>query len=65
MRARDIRELTDDELIHRHEETMQELFNLRMQKSYGQLENPARLRILRRELARLVTIVKQRNEVGA
>ena len=65
MKASDIRQLTDEELQQQYEETAGELFNLKMQKSYGQLENPARLRILRREVARLKTILNQRKKVEA
>jgi large subunit ribosomal protein L29 len=55
-----IRELTDEELHHQFDEVRRELFNLRVQKSTGQLENPARLRVLRREVARIKTILNQR-----
>jgi len=65
MKAQNIRELTQDELQHQYDETVQELFNLKMQKSFGQLENPARLRILRRDVARLETILDQRRKAEA
>jgi large subunit ribosomal protein L29 len=65
MKAQNIRELTEDELQHQYDETVQELFNLKMQKSFGQLENPARLRILRRDVARLETILDQRRKAEA
>lgn len=60
MKPNALRELTREELQHQYDETQQELFNLRMQKSYGQLENPLRLRHLRRELARIKTITQER-----
>ena len=60
MKAIEIRELTDEELQQSYEETMQELFNLRMQKSSGQLENPSRLRVLRRDVARIRTIMNEK-----
>ena len=53
MKQRDLQELTEEELQNHFGEVQQELFNLRVQKSTGQLENPARLRILRREIARI------------
>ena len=62
MKANSIRELTAEELDHQYDETQQELFNLRIQKSSGQLENPARLRHLRRELARIKTIMNERDK---
>ena len=63
MKAIEIRELTDEELQQAYEETMQELFNLRMQKSSGQLENPSRLRILRRSVARIRTIMNEKKQI--
>jgi large subunit ribosomal protein L29 len=49
MRPRQLRDLTDDELQRRLEETRQELFNLRFQSATGALENSARLRLAKRE----------------
>jgi len=63
MKAIEIRELTDEEFQQAYEETMQELFNLRMQKSSGQLENPSRLRILRRNVARIRTIMNEKKRI--
>jgi large subunit ribosomal protein L29 len=48
--------LTDAEARQKEQEVAEELFRLRMRKSTGQLENPMRLRQLRRDLARLKTI---------
>ena len=62
MKAPDMRELSDEELEHHLDEQQRELFNLRMQKSTGQLENPARLRVLRRDLARVKTIMHEREK---
>lgn len=62
MKATALREMTVEELDHQYDETQKELFNLRIQKSSGQLENPARLRLLRRELARIKTIKNERGE---
>ena len=60
MRARDLRELSDDELLRRLAETRQELFNLRFQSATGALENPARLKLAKREIARILTIRNER-----
>ena len=60
MRARDLRDLTDDELEHRLAETRQELFNLRFQGATGALENTARLKLTKREIARILTIRNER-----
>jgi len=60
MKPGDIRELSEDELTQQLAEMQQEMFNLRMQKSFGQMENPARLRIVRRDLARMKTIIREK-----
>jgi len=65
MKAIDIRELTEEELRERHDEVRQELFNLRIQKSTSQLDNPARLKHLRRDIARIQTILSDRKREGA
>jgi large subunit ribosomal protein L29 len=59
-RASELRALTDDELEHRLAEGRQELFNLRFQSVTGALENPARLLLARREIARILTVVNER-----
>ena len=59
MRARQLRVLSDEELDRRMAETRQELFNLRLQKATAQLEKPARLRILRKDIARIETRITQ------
>jgi large subunit ribosomal protein L29 len=60
LRARELRDLTDDELDLRLAETRQELFNLRFQSATGALENPARLKLAKREIARILTIRNER-----
>ena len=60
MKARQLRDLTNDELAKRLAETRQELFNLRFQAATGALENSARLRLAKREIARILTIQHQR-----
>ena len=57
---RELRELTDDELEHRLSERRQELFNLRFQSVTGALENSARLKLTKREIARILTVVTER-----
>jgi large subunit ribosomal protein L29 len=59
MKKDQMRELTKDELLQRKLEVEEELFNLRLQKSTKQLDNPLRLRTLRRELARINTILRE------
>ena len=60
MRARELRELTDEELEMRLADTRQELFNLRFQSATGALEQPARLKLAKREIARILTVRNER-----
>jgi large subunit ribosomal protein L29 len=60
MKARELRELTDDELKRREEELRDQLFKLRAQHAIGQLENTAKLKNIRRDIARIKTILKER-----
>ncbi len=61
--AADLRELREDELVLRLREAKEELFNLRFQVATGQLDNNARLRAVRRDIARIYTIMRER-ELG-
>lgn len=56
-KAKDVRELTVDELHNRLRELKQEALNLRLQKATGSLENSARIRQVRRESAQVLTAV--------
>ncbi len=60
MKAKDLRDLTNDELGRRLAETRQELFNLRFQAATGALENTARLALAKREIARILTVQNER-----
>jgi large subunit ribosomal protein L29 len=60
LRARELRDMTDEELEHRLAETRQELFNLRFQGATGALENTARLKLAKREIARILTVRNER-----
>ncbi|GAB4245839.1 MAG: 50S ribosomal protein L29 [Thermoleophilia bacterium] len=59
-KARDLVELGDNELEQRLKESREELFNLRFQHATGQLENTGRLRQVRREIARILTVQNAR-----
>ena len=59
-RPSELRDMTDDELEHRLSERRQELFNLRFQAVTGALENNARLKLTKREIARILTVVNER-----
>jgi large subunit ribosomal protein L29 len=60
LKARQLRDLNDEELERKLAETRQELFNLRFQAATGSLENTARLRLAKREIARILTIRQER-----
>jgi large subunit ribosomal protein L29 len=62
LRARDLSDLSNDDLQQRLADTRQELFNLRFQAATGALENTARLNITRREIARILTVQHERND---
>ena len=59
----ELRELADDELKDKLRESKEELFNLRFQMATGQLANNRRLRVVRQEIARLYTVLRER-ELG-
>ena len=61
MKAAEIRELGVDELRTREKDLDDQLFRLRIQKSMGQLEAPAKVATLRRDLARIKTILRERD----
>ncbi|MBA3366392.1 MAG: 50S ribosomal protein L29 [Actinobacteria bacterium] len=60
MRPKELRDLTDEELAKRLADTRQELLNLRFQSATGALENAARLKLTKREIARILTIRQER-----
>ncbi len=60
MDSSELRELSEDELETRLTETKEELFNLRFQNATGQLDNYRRLSQLRRDVARINTIIRER-----
>ncbi len=63
MKANELRELTSEEIASRIDQLKSELFNLRFQLATGQLENPMRIRQVRKDIARAKTILMQR-ELG-
>ncbi|MCZ6508319.1 MAG: 50S ribosomal protein L29 [Acidobacteria bacterium] len=60
MKAHDLKELTIDDLRQKEDELAEQLFALRLQKVTGQLNNPAKLRNLRRDLARVLTVAHKK-----
>jgi large subunit ribosomal protein L29 len=60
MKAAELRELSDAELSEKHDQFKQELFDLRFALVTGQLDNPNRLRQVRHDIARVLTVQRQR-----
>lgn len=60
MKAAELREQTTEELREKERELAQQLFALRLQKVTGQLENPAKIPAVRKDLARVLTVLRQK-----
>ena len=63
IKASELRELGDEELVGKLREAKEELFNLRFQAATGQLENHGRLKAVRKDIARIYTLMRER-ELG-
>lgn len=59
--APELRDLSKEELQAKETDLRKEMFNLRVQQSLGQIENPMRLRIIRKEIARAKTVLREKN----
>lgn len=62
MKASALRDLSPEELQQRQQELVQELFNLRFQLATGQIENVGRIRAVRRDIARVKTVQRERQQ---
>jgi large subunit ribosomal protein L29 len=62
MKMKEIIELSTDELLTKRRDLRQESLHLRLQQQSGQLEQPSRLRLLRRDVARIETVLSQRGK---
>lgn len=65
VRAKELRTLTREELEQRLREAREELFNLKFQHKTGQLGNPLRIREVRKDIARLITVLEEGGVAGA
>ena len=65
MKASELREMIPDELREKETDLAQQLFQLRLQKVTGQLENPARIQQTRRDLARVLTVLGEKRRAGS
>jgi len=59
MKIKELKEMSADELKHKEAELVDQLFKLRFQKSLGQLENPMKLKTIKRDIARIKTLLNQ------
>ena len=64
MKVKEIRELTDEEIKAKLKESKEELFNLKFSQATGNLEKPSRIRDLRHTVARLKTVLKERENAA-
>ncbi|MDI6844881.1 MAG: 50S ribosomal protein L29 [Candidatus Saccharicenans sp.] len=64
MKIRELRELSVEELKQKEEELKDQLFKLRFQKAIGQLDNPMKIRNVRRDIARIKTLLKEFQKKG-
>jgi large subunit ribosomal protein L29 len=60
MKAAELRDLAEDELGVKERDLIDQLFRMRIQKSMGQLESPEKIRTVRRDLARVKTVLRQK-----
>ncbi len=60
MKAQELRMLSDEELQARLRDAKEELFNLRFQSATGQLDNTSRIRVVKRDIARIFTVMRER-----
>ncbi len=65
MKIKEIIEMSTDELLTKRRDLHQETLHLRLQQQSGQLEQPSRLRLLRRDAARIETVLSQRSKEAA
>ena len=59
MKAHELRDMTRDEILTHKEELEKEIFNLKIRQATKQIDNPLKIRTLRRELSRIVTILHE------
>ena len=65
MKFKDIQEMSTDELLTKKRDLRQESLHLRLQQQSGQLEQPSRMRLVRRDVARVETVLTERNQQAA
>lgn len=61
MKARELRELSEEELLNKEKELADQLFKLRFQHTLGQLDSPMKLRNIRRDIAKIKTVLQEKS----
>ena len=64
MKVSELRELAVEELQRKEQDLRKELFNLRFQQATGEIENPMRIRRIRKDIARVLTMITERDKKG-
>ncbi len=62
MKAAEFRETTIDELRKKEQDMRKELFNLRFQQATGEIENPMRIRAIKKDIAKILTVITEKNK---
>jgi large subunit ribosomal protein L29 len=65
MKTAELRDKSADELLKKEQDLRKELFNLRFQKATGEIENPMRIRTLRKDIARVLTVLTEKQHKDA
>lgn len=65
MKAAELRETTAEELRKKEQDLRKELFNLRFQQATGEIENPMRIRAIRKNIAKILTVITEKNRQKA
>ena len=62
MKAAELRETSIEELRKKEQDLRKELFNLRFQKATGEIENPMRIRAIKKDIAKILTVITEKNK---
>ncbi len=62
MKAKDLRQFSNEELQSKYEEFRDQLFKLRIQKTIGQLDNPLKIKLVKKDMARILTVLREKEE---
>jgi large subunit ribosomal protein L29 len=62
MKAAELRETSIEELQKKEQDLRKELFNLRFQKATGEIENPMRIRAIKKDIAKILTVITEKNK---